>query len=573
VKRCPKCELRFGDERTFCFIDGTSLEVLADPRIGSSIAGRYTLESVIGEGGMATVYRAKHKVVEQPFAVKLMNPLLARDPIVRERFRREAKSAKKISHPNIIEIFEEGDTGDGTAYMVMEFLDGESLADLIARGPIAVPRVVGLAIQMARGIARAHDLDVIHRDLKPENIFVCRREDGTDLVKLLDFGIALSKQDSRLTGTGELFGTPQYMAPERISTMDAGASADLYALGVIFFEMLTGRLPFDAPDVATFFVRHLKDPPLPIRKHCEGVPEGLADLIDRLLLKDPKQRPADAHKVAADLVDVAKQIGAPVPVEPQADPASLRGNTIPVSEGGGARWGRRVAVFQDMLAQAYGATVPPQQSALLSQIEAQVAKLLAVRERSVQEQNKLEEIARRGREGRTRLGYAVDALGADTSRAREELRVAQEEIAFEKRQCEAARKRFLEAHKEITRWEGRSGFVEPYEDLANAYRDAADVVEGWRVARDKLTVAERSIEGLEQAVRDLEFQITKLRESLQQHEQDIEAEREACEALASQLTGEVDSTEEQLLHLGATLCEPLRRRPELAQLFSRLEAA
>ncbi len=573
MKRCPKCELRFGDDRTFCFIDGTTLEVLDDPRIGSSIAGRYTLESVIGEGGMATVYRAKHKVIEQPFAVKLMNPLLARDPIVRERFRREAKSAKKISHPNIIEIFEEGDTGDGTAYMVMEYLDGESLADLIAKGPIPPKRTIGLAIQMSRGIARAHDLGVIHRDLKPENIFVCRRDDGTDLVKLLDFGIALSKQDSRLTGTGELFGTPQYMAPERISTMDAGPSADLYALGVIFFEMLTARLPFDAPDVATFFVRHLKDPPLPIRKYCEGVPEGLADLIDRLLIKDPKQRPADAHKVAADLADVAKQIGAPIPIEVQDDPASLRGNTIPASEGGGARWGRRVDVFRDMLAQAYGGSPPPNQAFLLEQIENQVKKLLDVRERSVAEQNKLEEIAKRGREGRTRLGFAVDALGADTSRAREELRVAQEEIAFEKKQCEAARKRFMEAYKEITRWEGRSGFAEPYEDLANAYRDAADVIDGWRVAREKLQRAEASIEGLEQAVRDLEFQIGTLRDSLLQHEQDIEAEREACEALVSQLAADVDSTEEELLSLGATLCEPLRRRPELATLFSRLEAA
>ncbi|CAN5765694.1 hypothetical protein BH09MYX1_BH09MYX1_31710 [soil metagenome] len=573
MKRCPKCELRFGDERTFCFIDGSSLELLADPRIGSTVASRYTLESVIGEGGMATVYRAKHKVVEQPFAVKLMNPLLARDPIVRERFRREAKSAKKISHPNIIEIFEEGDTGDGTASMVMEFLDGESLADLIAKGAIAPKRMIGLAIQMSRGIARAHDLGVIHRDLKPENIFVCRRDDGADLIKLLDFGIALSKQDSRLTGTVELFGTPQYMAPERISTMDAGASADLYALGVIFFEMLTGRLPFDAPDVATFFVRHLKDPPLPIRKHCDGVPEGLADLIDRLLIKEPKLRPADAHKVAADLIDVARQIGAAIPIEPQEDPTSLRGNTIPHSEGGGARWGRRVDVFRDMIVAAYGAMPPPNQSTLLEQIESQVHKLLEVRERSVQEQNKLEEIGGRGRDGRTRLGYAVDALGADTSRAREELRVAQEEIAFEKKQCEAARKRYLDAHKEITRWEGRSGFVEPYEDLSDAYRDAADVIDGWRVARQKLLKAESSIESLEQAVRDLEFQIGHLRESLLQHERDIEAEREACEMLASQLASQVDATEDELLSLGATLCEPLRRRPELHALFSRLEAA
>ncbi len=336
MKSCPKCGERYGDDRQFCFVDGASLESLKDARLGTAIAGRYVLEDIIGEGGMAMVYRARHKVnPDQRFAVKVMNPLLARDPVVRERFRREAKSAKKIAHPNIIEIFEEGDTGDGTAYMVMEYLDGAALADIVSKGAIPVKRAVGLMIQMARGIARAHDLGVIHRDLKPENIFVCKRPpvDGAptngggtapdDLVKVLDFGIALSKQDSRLTGTGELFGTPQYMAPERITSTDAGAPSDLYALGVIFFEMLTARLPFDAPDVATFFVRHLKDPPLPIRSIHPSTPESLADLIERLLAKDPKNRPVDAHKVAADLVDVAREIGAQIPTRAARRPREL----------------------------------------------------------------------------------------------------------------------------------------------------------------------------------------------------------------------------------------------------------
>ena len=573
MKSCPKCQLRFGDDRTFCFLDGTTLETLADPRLGTAIAGRYVLERVIGEGGMAVVYKAKHKVAEQPFAVKLMNPLLARDPIVRERFRREAKSAKKIAHPNIIEIFEEGDTGDGTAYMVMEYLDGESLADTIARGAIPAKRALGIMIQMARGIARAHDLGVIHRDLKPENIFICRREDGTDLVKLLDFGIALSKADSRLTGTGELFGTPQYMAPERIATTESGPSSDLYALGVIFFEMITGRLPFDAPDIATFFVRHLKDPPLPIRKFAPEIPEGLAELIEALLAKDPKNRPVDAHRVMADLIDVARQISAPIPPEPQADPESVRSNAIPMNDDGSKRWERRAEVFRSMLSQAYAGAPPGQLASLLQKIE-QVAKHVAqLRERSVGEQNKLEEIGKRGRDGRQRLGYAVDGLGADTSKARDELRAAQENVAFSHKQTLAAKKRFAESHREITMWEGRSGFAEPYEDLANAYRDAAEVVDGWIVAREMERRAEGSIEGLSQAVRDLEFQLTQLRESLVTHEMDIEAEREACEQLVLQMTQEIDEAEEELLSMATALCEPLRKLPELGPLFQRLEAA
>ncbi|HEY2364809.1 MAG TPA: serine/threonine-protein kinase, partial [Polyangiaceae bacterium] len=189
MKSCPKCGERYGDDRQFCFVDGSTLQALKDARLGTAVAGRYVLEDVIGEGGMAMVYRARHKVnAEHRFAVKLMNPLLARDPIVRERFRREAKSAKKIAHPNIIEIFEEGDTGDGTAYMVMEYLDGMSLADIVSKGPIPVKRAVALMIQMARGIARAHDLGVIHRDLKPENIFLQRQRHVPLRVRILDFG-------------------------------------------------------------------------------------------------------------------------------------------------------------------------------------------------------------------------------------------------------------------------------------------------------------------------------------------------------------------------------------------------
>ncbi|HEX7600159.1 MAG TPA: hypothetical protein VF316_01090, partial [Polyangiaceae bacterium] len=214
-----------------------------------------------------------------------------------------------------------------------------------------------------------------------------------------------------------------------------------------------------------------------------------------------------------------------------------------------------------------------QLASLLQKIE-QVAKHVAqLRERSVAEQNKLEEIGKRGRDGRQRLGYAVDGLGADTSKAREELRAAQENVAFSHKQTLAAKKRFAESHREITMWEGRSGFAEPYEDLANAYRDAAEVVDGWIVAREMERRAEGSIEGLSQAVRDLEFQLTQLRESLVTHELDIEAEREACEQLVLQMTQEIDEAEEELLSMATALCEPLRKLPELGPLFQRLEAA
>jgi serine/threonine protein kinase len=231
MKTCPQCHIRYPADAIYCFVDGASLSVMVDPLIGTTLSGRYVIEDRLGEGGMATVYRARYKLMDRPCAVKVMNPAYSTDATVRERFRREAKSAQALSHPNVIEIFDQGEREDGTPYIVMELLEGYTLSALIDGGPIVAPRAIPLMIQMSRGIARAHDLGVVHRDLKPDNIFICRRADGSDLVKILDFGIARSRSDTRLTSAGELFGTPQYMAPERVMSGETGPSVDLYAVG------------------------------------------------------------------------------------------------------------------------------------------------------------------------------------------------------------------------------------------------------------------------------------------------------------------------------------------------------
>ncbi len=295
MKACPQCKLKYPTDKTTCFVDGAVLVEIQDPRIGTTVAGRYVLEDVIGEGGMATVYRAKHRVSDRHVAIKIMNPALAKNSVIQERFRREAKAAQKIAHPNIIEILEQGETGDGSLYLVMELLEGETLADVIEHGKVPVERTLRILIQVARALARAHDLEVIHRDLKPENIFLARVPDGSEVVKLLDFGIARSMQDVRLTGSGEVFGTPQYMAPERITSTEAGPAADLYALGIMAFEMFVGRLPFQAHDVATWFLKHMKEAPPSMRQFDPSLPEELDELVHELLAKDPSDRPVDAR--------------------------------------------------------------------------------------------------------------------------------------------------------------------------------------------------------------------------------------------------------------------------------------
>jgi serine/threonine-protein kinase len=563
--------MRYPNEAKFCFVEGSDLVPLEDPRVGTLLAGRYVLEDVIGEGGMATVYRARHKLVDRPCAVKILAPHYASDPVVRERFRREAKSAQKLSHPNIIEIFDQGETDDQTAYMVMEYLRGQSLADLVGKGAVPIPRALGLMIQIARGIARAHDFEVIHRDLKPENIFLCVREDGGDLVKLLDFGIARSRSDSRLTGAGELFGTPQYMAPERITSGEAGPSVDLYALGVIFYEMLTGQLPFDASDIPTFFIKHLKEAPQSPRKLNPDIPPALEGLVMSLLAKEAKLRPVDAHRVTIDLCAIAKKAGAPIPQEPETDPESSRPKAISLPAVGIEAWQKRTALLEQMLARAFDGSAPAEMTRILAEVKSHVRRIAELRSRSMTAQRSLEQIEQRGRDGRQRFGFAVEALAVDASKAKDEARAAQAKVQPIEEKVKQAAAQFMMAHKEVTYWEGRSGFLEPSRDMSKAYRDAADVVDAWLKLREEERKAMADGESSTRAVSDLEFQIGELRAALANHEQAIEDEQEKCEQAIGEAGKLADQLETELVSLTTRFCEPLRRRTELAPLFKELE--
>jgi serine/threonine-protein kinase len=571
MKSCPKCNLRYPDESVYCFVDGAGLAPLADPRIGQTIAGRYLVEGILGEGGMALVYRARHTLVDRPCAVKILNPALARDKMVRERFRREAKSAKKLAHPNVIDIFDEGDTGDGTSFMVMELLEGEPLDALVGRGPVPLARALPIMIQVARGIARAHDLEVIHRDLKPENIFIARRDDGSDLVKLLDFGIARSMQDSRLTGVGEVFGTPQYMAPERITSIDAGGSQDLYAIGVIFFEMITGRLPFEASDVPSFLLKHLKEAPPKLSQVGAKVPKALEDLVDALMAKDPKHRPVDAHKVHSDLVSIAKELGIEPPPEIEQEQKAQRSPASTLPPITIDRWSRRLLVFEQMLQRAFPGGSPPDQRATLERVRKAVTEVTDLRRTSVDDQRKLENLETRQREGRERFGRAVDALGVDASKAREVARAAREGVQPYTDAVAAARDLVRGAHAEVLHWEGRSGFVNAFAELGVAYRKAAELVEHWVAAQDLEKQAIAWAEAKEQEVTDLDFQIQELRAQLGKLEQSTEAEHANLEARVTESGKRASELEEALVELSARFCAPLRARPELAPLFNELE--
>jgi serine/threonine-protein kinase len=572
MKSCSQCKLKYPDDSAACFLCGGALVALQDPLIGMTIAGRYQIEEVLGQGGMATVYAARHRLVDRPCAVKVMNPQFARNDVIRERFRREAKAAQKLAHPNIIEIFDQGETPDGYVYLVMELLRGETLADLLEHGKVPLERGLPIMIQIARALARAHDLEVIHRDLKPENIFLARGPNGTDQVKLLDFGIARSMQDSRLTGAGEVFGTPQYMAPERITSIEAGPAADLYSLGVIIYEMVTGTFPFDATDITSYFIKHLKEEPVSPKKHDPSIPDALERLVLECLAKDAKDRPVDAHRVNNDLMMIAGAIGLRIPADAFGDEAESRGPAKTLPPVAIDRWVKRTAVFEQMLGMSFPGERPRELNDLLNEVKKLVRQISDLRAKAVTEQRALEGIEARGREIRQRLGHAVDALGIDASKARDELKAALAATAALTLDMDRPAQELKQSLADILRWEGRSAFVEPYPELAAAYRRSAEIVDQWCAAKRRLREAEARVQQRRGEVEDLEFQIKELRSALAKNEEELEREEGDCRKNVAELGPRADELEALLLERATRLCAPLRSRRELTPLFQELES-
>lgn len=282
--------------------DAGDTPVELDELTGQLISGRYQVEECLGRGAMGEVYRATHTLMAKTVAIKVLRSQLEqRDDLV-ERFRREAQAAAHIDHPNICAASDFGQMDDGTFFLVIEYLEGHTLEDAIeARAPISAAQTIDIAVQVASGLSRAHELDVIHRDLKPENIMLVAREDGQDFVKILDFGVArvrLTEQheNAQLTQAGTVWGTPLYMAPEQAAGGEVDGRSDLYSLGVILYEMLCGRPPFKDSNPARVMAMHLTHQPRPPSEYAPEakIPLALETLVLELLDKDPNSRPASA---------------------------------------------------------------------------------------------------------------------------------------------------------------------------------------------------------------------------------------------------------------------------------------
>lgn len=277
-------------------------EASPESLVGRVIADRYEIEALLGVGGMGAVYRARHVHIRKQVALKTLHPSMLRSPEAVARFEREAIAAARINHPNVVVSTDYGQLPDGRYYLVLEYIDGRDLRHFIAsRGPLDLPLTLQIARQITAALTAAHGHDIVHRDLKPENIMLVERPLEPVRVKVLDFGIAkisLEDKSQPLTQMGAVFGTPQYMSPEQAKGLEVDARSDLYSLGIILFEMLTGALPFDADDALGYLMQHLGTAPKPLPKE---VPESLRTLVAKLLEKSPEDRLPSAAAVHHEL--------------------------------------------------------------------------------------------------------------------------------------------------------------------------------------------------------------------------------------------------------------------------------
>ncbi len=457
MKVCPRCSEFYANEATYCPADGVELKKTNDPWLGRTIAARYRLIRRLGSGGMSTVYLARHVMIDRLSAIKVLRQDLSLNPTHRERFLREARAVNRINHRNIVEITDVGEM-DGVAYLVMEYVDGRSLHDELKSGAMPWARAARIGMQIAAALGRAHQMGIIHRDLKPENILLVRGADGDgaaqqDIVKLTDFGIAKIVDAPALTFSEQLFGTPGYIAPEYVEGAPIDKRADLYALGVLIYEMVTGSLPYEGRG-AELLTMALRAAPIPPGQRTTGLPPELETLILEMLARHREDRPEDAYVVYDALADMLRRYGnasmlpasltsgetparrdeAATLVDGEGPPLSVAIDVAPASRVTAnlakvqtseiaLRWHTALAELEIAIdkAKRKGGAVGRGAERAVEMVEyarTMVVSIERATRTAADAQARVDRLEARGREFRANLGRAIDELARDRSRER-----------------------------------------------------------------------------------------------------------------------------------------------------------
>lgn len=546
-----------------------------DEYIGKVVAGRYRLETLLGEGGMGVVYRARHVLIDRVVALKLIRPDLRGETHLRAWMLREARAANRVDHAHIVDIHDVGETEDGELYLVMEYLVGQSLSHECGKGPMPLTRAVDILEQMCAALARAHDLGVIHRDLKSDNIMLTTRGGRRDFVKILDFGLAALARDPRLAPKGAVFGTPEYMSPEQARGEDATAQSDLYALGILFFEMVTGQLPFRSSDRETLLeLQRTGQPPRP-RQLRPDLPAAAENIILKLLEKDTRKRFRDGHHLQEELKAFQRSLpqtpwdvpsGTTTQDQPVVPPPPPPQHTPPVIE-----WGTRAAHFARMVARAYpNGKAPPEVQQAADKCWELAARASRLEGELVSHSRKLEAIERRGRALRAEIGRKVEELAAEESRTLREAATEREEAERVLATVKQSERRAAEAAARADQ------IAKDARDMVTTRRVFEEAGATRAQAEEQLRIAQRH-EGRahqrEDAAKDLRRQIDELKAQLSRYgdalENDLATGRERIATRVREALG----YEQSFVSATTLLMSHLKGRPECRELIEELEAS
>ncbi len=532
-----------------------------DPLLNKVIAGRYRLETRLGEGGMGVVYRARHVLIDRVVALKLIRPDLRGETHLRAWMLREARAANRVDHAHIVDIHDVGETEEGELYLVMEYLTGVALSSEIAKGQMPIARAVDILEQMCAALARAHDLGVVHRDLKSDNIMLTVRGGRQDYVKILDFGLAALARDPRLAPKGAVFGTPEYMSPEQARGEDAIAASDLYALGILFYEMVTGQLPYRSSDRDTLLeMQRTAASPRPTRLR-QDLPELAEQICLKLLEKTSENRFRDGHHLQEELKKLQRSLpsnvwevrkGSDVPMAPPPPP--------PAPSPGVVEWSRRAANFLRATSRAYPNGKAPDAVAKASDHIWEVAARAARLEGELASHSrKLEAIEKRGRALRAEIGRKVEELAGEESRAMREAAAERERGARLTALRSRAEQDLRSAQEQASRTRGP--------ELAKAYQAMGGAQARSETLQTVIGDYERRAKDREQYATSLRKQIDDLKAQLQRYSEALENDLQSGRDRIASRVREALGYEQAFQDASATLLEHLRGRPECRELL------
>ncbi len=539
----------------------------ADPMLGRTIAGRYRLEARIGEGGMGVVYRARHVLIDRIVAVKLIRPDLRGETHLRAWMLREARAANRVDHAHIIDIHDIGETGESELYLVMEYLVGTSLSSELSRGSMALGRGVDILEQMCAALARAHDLGVVHRDLKSDNILLTTRGGRKDFVKILDFGLAHLAMDPRLAPKGAVFGTPEYMAPEQARGEEATPQSDLYALGVLFFEMLTGQLPFRSDDRETLLeMQRTAIAPRP-RSIKPDVLPAAESIVVRLLEKDRRKRFQDAHHLHEELKTLQRSLPS-TPWDIAAGDNVAPPPPPPPQSPGVIEWASRAALFSRMASRAYPTgNAPADVQSAVSQAWDLASRASRLEGEVASHTRKLEALERRGRALRAEIGRKVEELAHEESRALRELSAEQAEVTRLREALLQGEKAVVQAKLAADQATGAPAQLRVIFERAGAAQAAVET------RREQLKEHEQKALHKEAQARDLRRQIEELRAQLSRYAEALEEDLASGREKVAERTREGIGYEKSFSDVSTLLLNHLKGKPEARDLLQELTSA